>query len=237
MTASKQPHLSIVIPAYNEESRIGPTLRRIEEYLSPKVYPWEVIVVDDGSTDGTVSAAREASPRSKVLPNDGNRGKGYSVRRGALEARGDVILFSDSDLSAPIEELGKLQKAIAEGADVAIGSRALPDSDIQIHQPFYREGMGKMFNLFVRLLVFPGISDTQCGFKAFTREAAREIFERQILDGFAFDVEILYIARRLGYTVEEVPVIWRNSADTKVGALRHSLQMFLDILKIRRLHR
>lgn len=237
MAGSSPPHLSIVIPAYNEERRIGGTLESIARYLHRKPYRAEVIVVDDGSSDATVSVARKAPGSPAILCNEQNRGKGYSVRRGALEAAGEVVLFSDADLSTPIEEAEKLDEALRQGADVAIGSRALPASDIQIHQPFYRERMGKTFNLLVRLFVFPGISDTQCGFKAFRREAAREVFSRQTLPGFAFDVEILYIARRLGYTVREVPVIWRNSPETKVGALRDSIRMFSDILKVRKIHR
>lgn len=226
-----------MIPAFNEEGRIGSTLERIHEYLRGQPYRSEVIVVDDGSDDGTIPVAKRAAGSAKIYANGENRGKGFSVRRGALEAAGEVVLFSDADLSTPIEEVEKLDAALREGADIAIGSRALAESDVQIHQPFYREWMGKTFNLLVRALVFPGISDTQCGFKAFRREAAREVFSRQTLPGFAFDVEVLYIARRLGYTVREVPVIWRNSPETKVGALRHSLQMFRDILKIRRIHR
>jgi dolichyl-phosphate beta-glucosyltransferase len=181
--------------------------------------------------------ARKSAGSHQILCNEQNRGKGYSVRRGALEAAGEVVLFSDADLSTPIEEVEKLERALRDGADVAIGSRALAESDIQIRQPFYRERMGKVFNLLVRLLVFPGISDTQCGFKAFTREATREIFSRQTLPGFAFDVEILYIARLLRCRVKEVPVIWRDSPQTKVGALRDSFRMFRDILKVRRIHK
>ncbi|MCZ6602210.1 MAG: glycosyltransferase family 2 protein, partial [Planctomycetota bacterium] len=229
-------HLSIVIPAYNEENRLGETLRRVAEYLDGQRFRAEVIVVDDGSTDGTVEVARASPGKHRVLVNDGNRGKGYSVRRGALEAQGDLILFTDADLSAPIDEFDKLRRAIENGADVAIGSRAMPDSDIQIHQPWYRETMGKTFNFLVRSLVFPGVSDTQCGFKAFTGASAREIFGRQTLPGFAFDVEILYIARRLGYRVREVPVVWRDSPDTRVGALSDSLAMFSDIIRIRAIH-
>lgn len=232
MDTTASPHLSVVIPAYNEEERLGSTLEKIQEYLLHLEYPSEVIVVDDGSSDRTAEIARSV----KVLVNDQNSGKGFSVRRGALEARGEIVLFSDADLSTPIEEMSRLEAALTEGADVAIGSRALPDSDVQIHQPFYREMMGKTFNKLVQLLVFPGISDTQCGFKAFTQKAAQEIFSRQKLDGFAFDVEILYIARKLGYQVKEVPVIWRNSPDTRVGAMKDSMKMFLDILRVRRLH-
>ncbi len=231
------PKLSVVIPAYNEEVRLGPSLQRVQDYLRGRGVLAEVIVVDDGSADGTADVARSSSLGVVVLVNEENRGKGYSVRRGALAARGDVVLFSDADFSSPIEEAEKLERAIEGGADVAVGSRAMAESDVQVHQPLHREMMGKVFNRLVQWFVFPGISDTQCGFKAFRRSAAQAIFTHQTFDGFVFDVEILYIARRLGLEVREVPVVWRDSPDSRVGPLRDSFAMFRQILRIREIHR
>ena len=236
MPEQTTPKLSVVIPAYNEEVRLGPSLLRVQAYLRGRGLSAEVIVVDDGSDDGTAEAARSSPLDVEVLVNEQNRGKGYSVRRGAMAARGEIVLFSDADFSSPIEETEKLERAIEDGADVAVGSRAMAESDVQVHQPIYRELMGKVFNRLVQWFVFPGISDTQCGFKAFRRSAAQAIFARQTFDGFVFDVEILYIARRLGLEVREVPVVWRNSPDTRVGALRDSLAMFRQILRIRKIH-
>jgi dolichyl-phosphate beta-glucosyltransferase len=224
--------ISIVIPAYNEEKRLPATLRTVQAYLNTK--PWqfaEVIVVDDGSRDRTVEVARAAGVR--VLQNPGNRGKGYSVRHGMLEAKGEWALFTDADLSAPIDDLEKLLDAVdARKAPVAIGSRALDRSLIGVRQPFFRETMGKVFNLAMRMVTGLPFHDTQCGFKLFERRAAAEIFKRQLLDGFGFDVEVLYIARRLGYTAIEVPVRWNDVAGTKVSMWR-GMTAFLDPIKVR----
>lgn len=233
--------LSIVIPAYNEAQRIGPTLDRIFAWLDTQSFGpnSEVIVVDDGSKDATVALCESrirAEARLRVVCNETNRGKGYSVSHGVRVSHGEQVLFSDADLSTPIEAYVDLVKAL-ETHDIAIGSRALPTSDLRKRQPLYREMMGRTFNLFVQTLVFPGIRDTQCGFKLFRREAALACFSRRKIDGFAFDVEVLYIARRLNLTVKECPVIWINDEASRVDPIRHSLQMIRDIAKIRVLHR
>ncbi|HEV2447935.1 MAG TPA: dolichyl-phosphate beta-glucosyltransferase [Candidatus Sulfopaludibacter sp.] len=224
--------ISIIIPAYNEEKRLPSTLERVRKYLAGA--PWEfseVVVVDDGSRDRTAEAAEAVGAR--VLRNPGNRGKGYTVRHGMLEAKGDWALFTDADLSAPIEELETLwQAAEREGARVAIGSRALDRSLIGVHQPAFRETMGRVFNLAMRLVTWLPFHDTQCGFKLFEAQAAREIFGRQLLDGFGFDVEVLFIARRLRYKSIEVPVKWNDVAGTKVSMWR-GMTAFLDPLKVR----
>jgi dolichyl-phosphate beta-glucosyltransferase len=223
--------ISIIIPAYNEEKRLPSTLDAVWEYISKNNWDFaEVIVVDDGSTDGTVS---KAEGRARVLRNPGNRGKGYSVRHGMLEAKGEWALFTDADLSSPIGELERLWKAAAnENAQVAFGSRALDRSLVGVHQSRFREGMGRLFNVLMRLETGLPFRDSQCGFKLFETRAAQEIFKRQKLDGFGFDVEVLYIACHLGYRVLEVPVKWNNAAGTKVSAWR-GLTAFLDPVKVR----
>ena len=230
--------LSIVIPAYNEASRLPPTLDAVCRYLAAR--PWrfaEILVVDDGSTDGTGALVAEAATRNPLirpLRNPGNRGKGYSVRHGVLEARGDWVLFTDADLSTPIEEMEKLRQAVCGGrALIAIGSRAIDRTLIEVHQPGLRESAGHFFNLFMRLVTGLPFRDTQCGFKLFEARAAREIFRRQVLNGFGFDVEALYIARKLGYPIAEVPVRWSDVAGTKVSLAR-GIDAFADLLRVRR---
>lgn len=226
------PSLSIVIPAYNEESRLSATLERICEYLALEAPAFaEILVVDDGSRDRTAEMAARF-PGVRVLSNPGNRGKGYSVRHGMLEARGEWTLFTDADLSTPLEELKKLWAAACAGAEVAIGSRALDRALIGVRQPFLREASGRVFNLFMRAATGLPFHDTQCGFKLFRSCAARKIFALQMLDGFGFDVEVLFIARRLGYRVVEVPVRWNDVAGTKVSLAR-GLNAFLDPLRVR----
>jgi dolichyl-phosphate beta-glucosyltransferase len=263
--------LSVVIPAYNEEARLGDTLRTVRTYLesridapgagkgtpffsggtlsgitnaaeapTPRCGLSEIIVVDDGSTDRTAEVAAEAlrgRPNDRILGRSENRGKGFSVREGILAAAGQLILFSDADLSTPIDEFEKLLAGLAEGNDLVIGSRALPDSDVRRRQNKVREGMGRMYNLLVRLLLMKGIRDTQCGFKLFRRKAAFDIFSRLRTEGFGFDVEVLYLARRLGYTIGQVPVVWINSPQSKVRMFRSSAGMILDLLRVRRFHR
>jgi len=233
--------LSIVIPAYNEEKRLPAALERVKLYLGNDA-GWafkEVLIVDDGSRDGTVAIAEDFAsrvPYARVLRNPGNRGKGYSVRHGMMEASGEWSLFSDADLSAPIEEVEKLWMAAqTAGAQVAIGSRALDRSLIGTHQPLLRESAGRLFNLAVRAGTGLPFWDTQCGFKLFETRAAREIFRRQQLERFGFDVEVLFIARRLGYTSVEVPVRWNDVAGTKVGTLS-GLSAFLDPFRVRMNH-
>jgi glycosyltransferase involved in cell wall biosynthesis len=231
------PSLSVIIPAYNEEKRLGGTLERVQAYLKKGTWAFsEIIVVDDGSQDKTVAVAESFAPRMtnlRVLRNPGNRGKGYSVRHGMMEAAGAWSLFSDADLSAPIEELDKLWTAASDAqATVAIGSRALDRSLIGVRQSALRETAGKLFNVAVRMVSGLPFLDTQCGFKLFETAAAKEIFARQRLERFGFDVEVLFIARRLGHRVIEVPVRWNNVEGTKVGAI-NGLAAFLDPLRVR----
>ena len=229
--------VSVVIPAYNEEERLPMTLKRIYDYLSKRSFSFEIIVVDDGSTDRTAAIAErflQSRRGGAVLKNDANHGKGFSVKRGVLHARGKYILFSDADLSTPIDELEKLLQLISDGScDIAIASRAHGESDIRVPQPWYRKTMGQIFNIFVQLLAVRGIKDTQCGFKCFKRDAAMRIFPQQQLTRFGFDVEILYIARKAGYVIQEVPVAWINSPQSRVHAVTDSGRMFLDLWRIR----
>jgi dolichyl-phosphate beta-glucosyltransferase len=229
--------LSIVIPAYNEEQRLPSTIEAVLNYLDRSAFaPVEVVVVDDGSRDGTaawVETRAASEPRLRLLRNPGNRGKGYAVRHGMLDAKGEWILFSDADLSAPIEELDKLLKAVRESkALVAVGSRALDRSLIGVHQSKWREWSGVIFNRVMRVLTGLHFADTQCGFKLFHSDAAKVIFARQQLDGFGFDVEDLFIARKCGLHSIEVPVRWNNVEGTKVSAL-NGIRSFTDLLVIR----
>jgi glycosyltransferase involved in cell wall biosynthesis len=224
--------LSIIIPAYNEQKRLPGTLARVREYLAASNWEFaEIVVVDDGSRDGTVKAAEAAGAR--VLRNPGNRGKGYSVRHGMLEAKGEWALFTDADLSSPIEEVERLWGAAErEHAPVVIGSRAVDRSLVGVHQPFFREMSGRFLNQAMRAVTGLPFHDTQCGFKLFERAAAREIYKKQTLDGFGFDVEVLYIASHLGYRTLEVPVRWNDVAGTKVSMLLGA-KGFLDPIKVR----
>ncbi len=233
---SNETYLSIVLPAYNEEAVIKNTLDRVAEYLEGRYPSYKIIVVCDGCRDNTAKVAEETAKTNhkiQVLDRKINMGKGFSVRQGCLEAKGDLIIFTDADLSTPIDEIEKLLKWLEEGYDIVIGSRALKESDIQIRQAWYREAMGKIFNLFVQTFAIKGIKDTQCGFKGFKKEVARKIFQRQIINGFGFDVEVLYIAKMLGYSIKEVPVRWLNRAASKVNPLTHPLQMLTDLIRIR----
>lgn len=226
----QRPFLSVVIPAYNEEGRLGPTLARIQEYLGRQDYDWEILVVDNASADRTAEVAREAGV--EVL-HEARRGKGAAVRTGMLAARGEYILFSDADLSTPIEEVEKLLDALRGGWEVAIASRALPDSKLPKRQPWYRELVGRAGNVLVRLLAVHGIADTQCGFKLFPREVARKLFGAQRRSGIAFDMEILFLAQRAGMRIAETPVTWVDSPETRISRVRDSLDAVKDLLRIR----
>jgi len=224
------PDLSVVIPAYNEERRLPPTLEKLRAYLGGGSMRHEIVVVDDGSRDATADIARGHG--AVVVRNEGNRGKGYAARRGMLLAQGRRRLMSDADLSTPIEDLPRLMASLDAGYDVAIASRALPGSNVEVRQSASREAIGRMFNLCVRVLAVPGLHDTQCGFKLFTAEAAEASFAPLRLDGFSFDVEALFVARRRGYRIAEVPVTWRNDEATRVGPM-NGLRAFLDLGHIR----
>ena len=231
--------ISIVIPAFNEAERIPKTIGSIRAFFRGRKETFELIVADDGSTDNTAGIVeREAAGMPcRVLRSPMNKGKGDAVRRGVLAAQGDFILFCDADLSTPVEELDKMLAALQNGADVAFGSRALPQSDVQVHQNVLRETMGKTFNLLARLVAFHGVQDSQCGFKCFRKEPAHVLFSAAKIDGFCFDAEIAYLAQKKGYRLVEIPVIWRNSPQSKVHILTDPLRMFLDLLRIRWLHR
>jgi len=237
---SRRPRLSVIVPAYNEARRIAPTLSGIEAFLVDEDFDFEVLLVDDGSSDHTVEVARAAwkGEGLATLRQPANQGKGAAIRRGMLEARGEWRLFTDADNSTPIEELDKLWPLTrARGGerayDVCVGSRALPESALETRQPFYREWMGRTFNLLVRALVLGGIHDTQCGFKLFSRTAAEAIFPRQQLGGWAFDVECLLLARGLGFRIAEVPVRWIDSPASRLNPLSDSARMFGDLLRLR----
>lgn len=230
-----EPDLSIIIPSYNEELRLPATLERIAEYIHESGLATEVLVVDDGSTDRTAAVAesfRGKIPALRVVANGVNRGKGFSVRHGMQEARGRIALFTDADLSAPIEEAGKLIDALGT-YDVSIGSRALDRSLITVHESRFREFAGIIFNKIVRIVLRLPFVDTQCGFKAFRRERCKIIFEQQRIERFGFDPELLYLARHHGLKAVEIPVRWGHSPATKVSMLRDSVQMFLDVVTIR----
>ncbi len=234
----RRPDLSVVIPAYNEERRLPPTLASIREFLDGRGSRYEVLVVDDGSSDATASSAQSAAshwPQLRLLKLDRNRGKGAAIQRGMLAARGVRRLFTDADLSTPIDELTKLEAAISVGADVAIGSRAVPGSRVEVHQPLHRELMGKSYNRLLQALVLPGLHDTQCGFKLFTATAAQSCFAELHCPGFGFDAEVLLHASASGLRVAEVGVSWRNSCGTRVSPFNDSWRMLAELWRLRRL--
>jgi dolichyl-phosphate beta-glucosyltransferase len=229
--------ISIIIAAYNEERRIIPSLLKIKEYLTKQDLPYEIIVVDDGSTDGTHAVVTDLIkdiPYLKVIHYAPNKGKGHALRTGVLASKGDIILLSDADLSTPIEELSKLVPLIHNHkCDIAIGSRALALSEIVKKQPWWRQNMGKLFNKLVKALVIEDFKDTQCGFKVFRGDIARNLFKEAHIDRFAYDVEILAIGKKKGCKIVEAPVRWINSPESKVNPVRDSIQMLFDLLKIR----
>ncbi|HXV76069.1 MAG TPA: dolichyl-phosphate beta-glucosyltransferase [Candidatus Polarisedimenticolaceae bacterium] len=235
MEAGGRPHLSVVVPAFNEESRLGGSLTAILSYLDRHKLHAEVLVVDDGSADGTQRVADEllSFPRGRVLRNDENRGKGFSVRRAVLESRGRWVLMTDADLSTPIEEHQRLAAAARDrDLDIVIGSRGLPDSQVEVRQSVMRQTMGRSFNLLVRSITGLPFRDTQCGFKLLDRERVLKIFERMFVDGFAFDVELLYVAHRFGLRIAELPVVWRNSPGSTVAVTSAPPAMLRDVLRV-----
>ncbi len=230
--------LSIVIPAYNEEKRILASLQKIVAYLKQQTYSYEIIVVDDGSADSTrevVENFKKTYSNLRLLANTKNQGKGSAVKKGMLESTGDLLFFTDADLSTPIEELEKFLAAI-KTYDIVIGSRSIKGANVRVHEPFYRERLGKLFNFTLRHIfhrTLPDFIDTQCGAKMYKKEVARKVFSLQKIQGFAFDVEILYLAKKLGYKILEMPVTWDYSTDTRVRTFRDGIQMVLDICKIK----
>ena len=231
-----RPHLTVVVPAYNEEERLARSLPAITAYLDAEKIASEIIVVDDGSTDGTARIAGEhlTPPRGRLLRSPENLGKGSAVRQGILAARGSWVLLTDADLSTPIEEHAKLAAVARDhDVDVVIGSRALPGSQVEVHQNLLRETMGKTFNVFVRSVMGLPFHDTQCGFKLMGRQRVQPLFELMRVDGFAYDVELLFLCKQFGIPVHEVPVTWRNDPRSAVSLVGDPLQMLSDLLRIR----
>lgn len=229
------PDLSVIIPAYNEEQRLSATLQSVHDFCSAHAGTFEILVVDDGSHDGTLELIDNFSkvhPEVRPLSYHPNQGKGHAIRKGILAARGDLLLIDDADGSSPIEELERLKDGIAYGADIAIGSRAKPDESRKVEALAHRKLIGNTFNLIVQRLLLPGIYDTQCGFKLFKSAVAKDIFSVATIDGFGFDVEVLYIARLRGYRTVEVPINWHNVGGSKVNVLVDSPKMLLDVLAI-----
>jgi len=233
---AQYPKYSIVIPAYNEGKRIPATLRSVVDCIRARAWDAEVVVVNDGSHDDTAAVVRkiaESAPEIRLLENPKNCGKGYSVRHGILHALGDIVMFTDADLSSPIEEAEGLFAAIAEGADMAIGSRWLATSRQTHRQPLYRQFFGRCFNLLTRMVMNLPFADTQCGFKAFTRSAAQTVFQLQTIERWGFDPEILFIALKRGYQIKEVPVSWAHDARTRISYLRDGMQMLKELAMVR----
>lgn len=227
--------VSVIIPAYNESARIVPTIEAIELYMksSPRS-DYEIIVVDDGSTDGTAQTVMSLMyPSVRVLFNPSNMGKGAAVRNGILNSSKEFALVTDADMSTPIGDIDKLMGYIDAGYDIVIGSRALADSDVKIKQPWHRQTMGKVFNLFVRSILMGDFKDTQCGFKLFKGDAARRVFRLSRINGFSFDAEVLFLAGRLGYKIKEAPVTWLNSPDSRVSIASAPAKMLMELFKIR----
>lgn len=229
-----RPFISLVVPAYNEQYRLPSTLEKMRDFLCRQSFTSEVLVVDDGSADATAAVVEGAMgdfPQLRLL-REIHRGKGHAVRQGMLAATGRYVMFADADLSMPVEEVPKFPEALSGPCGVAIGSREVNGAR-RIGEPGHRHLMGRVFNLIVRLLAVPGLQDTQCGFKCFTREATQQIFGRQTIDGFGFDVEVLYIARKLGIGIAEVPVDWYYSPSSRVDPIRDTVRMFNDVLTVR----
>lgn len=230
------PFYTIVIPAYNESARLGGTLERVLAFVRQRNWDTEIIVVNDGSSDDTAEIVRRYARENEILrlvENPGNRGKGYSVRNGVLHARGAIVLFTDADLSSPIEEAPKLLEALEDGADIAIGSRWIRSELQTQRQSLARQILGRAFNLFLRITLRLDFKDTQCGFKAFRRSAAKTVFPLQKIEGWGFDPEVLFLARKCGFKVTEVPVVWSHDAGTRINPLADGTRMLLEALLIR----
>ena len=230
------PRLSIVIPAFNESARIEDALERVMSCVAERRWDAEVVVVDDGSKDNTAEIVHQwmvRYPRLHLVQNPGNKGKGYSVRNGLLQAAGDIVMFTDADLSAPMEEAERLIAAIEDGADVAIGSRWMDRTRQTIHQPLYRQFFGRCFNWITRTVMGLPFKDTQCGFKAFKRPAAQVIFRLQTIERWGFDPEILFIARKLKYVIREVPVTWGHDERSRMSYLKDGMKMLEEMAAIR----
>ena len=235
----EQPFLSVIIPAFNEALRIVPSLEKISNYLAGRKTEHEIIVVDDGSSDATadlVKTLSDKNPAIRLIVNDKNEGKGAAVKRGVMSSWGEMVYFTDADLSTPIEEIEKFFP-LFPAYDIVIGSRSIDGADVQVHEPFYREILGKIFNKFVRALCVPGFVDTQCGAKMFRKDPAQTLFPLLQTSRFSFDVEVLYVALRLGYKIKEIPIRWAYSANTTVRTFSDGPRMLLDLFRIRRIHK
>ncbi len=229
-------HLSIVIPAYNEEKRIPGTLRKVLDYLEDKGYCSEIIIVDDGSTDRTCEVSLRMLTDSvpiRIHANSSNKGKGSAIRKGMLAAKGEYVLFMDADMSTPIDELDRIMTQFREGYDIVIGSRKMPGVIINVHQPKYREIMGKMFSCLSRIMTVRSVHDFTCGFKCFRRACIKKIFSRHRLNGWGYDTEILFIAHTLGFSIKEISVTWSDSSDSKVRLWKDVVRSALDLIRIR----
>ncbi len=229
-----RPFLSLVVPAYNEQGRLPAALVKMREFLTRQQFRYEALIVDDGSSDGTaalVEGAMRNFPGLSLL-KEPHRGKGHAVRQGMLAASGNYVMFCDADFSMPVEEVVRFPEAMGNSYSIAIASREVRGAR-RIGEPPHRHLMGRVFNLIVRVLAVPGLQDTQCGFKCFTREVAREIFARQVIDGFGFDVEVLYIARKMGFGITEVPISWYYSPSSRVDPVRDTIRMMKDVLEVR----
>jgi dolichyl-phosphate beta-glucosyltransferase len=227
--------LSVIVPAYNEGAKLKKNIIEIEKYLESNNYDYEIIIVDDGSKDNTVETIKclqDVNEKIKILVNDPNRGKGYSVKRGMLEAKKEYAIFMDADLATPLFELEKFKKFSSDN-DVIIASRNLKESNITVTQPVYRRILGKGFSLLAQMIAVSGIRDTQCGFKMFSKRARSVVFSRQTFDRFGFDVEILHIAKKHNFSIKELPVTWMNDSDSRVSPIKDSVKMFLDLLRVR----
>jgi glycosyltransferase involved in cell wall biosynthesis len=233
--ANRQPVLSIVVPAFNEAARIGESIDKIDSFMRRSRVSCELIIVDDGSHDNTAEVIKKTQVKGlRLIRNDHNHGKGYTVRQGVLAAAGQYVLFTDADLSAPIEEVDKLlDVAVKDGVDVVIGSRAVDRSYIEKHQSSLREAGGIVFNFMVRVVLGLRFRDTQCGFKLFHRQRSRRIFELQTTLGFGFDPELLFLASREGLQIREEPVRWSHAEGSKVSFFRDAIRMFFDLVRIR----